>query len=289
MYITTQAMAALGGVKAGTDLPEDSYLSVGMLSSAATQQDDSYMTLDAIDGMMVDAEGKSANSIASNTLPVVENVLVRTPAALCFLLTCALRMPSSHSEGQYLTPDAANKVISDAGFNGAADTGYLTLADATALVDRLQGTDTYLSIDEMQAVAKDDDSYLTVADMQSLATAGGGAAEEDAYLTLDCVADIVAKAKAGGGKRLPKANIAAALKDQEEGYMTLAEVQNKISANIANTEGEYLSVDKMQELFSEAGYLSIADMQALNPRAPCSTAARHQMLRPAEPVDRLKR
>lgn len=48
-------------------------------------------------------------------------------------------------------------------------------------------------------------------------------------------------------------------------YMTLAEVQTKISLNIANTEGEYLSVDKMQELFVEAGYLSIAEMQALNP------------------------
>ena len=176
VYITTQAMQALGRVSAGSELPEDSYLSIGMLSGAATQQEDSYMTLDAMEGMLVDAEG------------------------------------------QYLTLDAANKVISAAGYNGAADTGYLTLADATALVARLQEEDSYLSIDEMQAVAKEDDSYLTVTDMQALAS---DAAEEDAYLTLDCVADLVAQSKSKAGKKLPKGKIEAALKDQEDGHVIL--------------------------------------------------------------------
>jgi hypothetical protein len=74
-----------------------------------------------------------------------------------------------------------------------------------------------------------------------------------------------AQVKSSGGPKLSKAKIAAALKEQEEGYLTLDEVKAQIDASITNAEGEYLSVGKMQELLSEAGYLSIAEMQALNP------------------------
>lgn len=227
VYITTQALHALGGLKSGAAVPEDSYLSIGDLSSATAQQEDSYMTVDALDGMLVD------------------------------------------SEGSYLTLDAANAVIQGAGFKsldgsaGAPDTGYLTLADATALVAKLQDDDSYLTVDEMQAAFREDDSYLTVTDMQALGSAG--AAAEDAYLTLDSVASLVAASKASGSKKLAKGKIEAALKDQEDGYLTLAEVQSKMKAKVVNDAGEYLSVEMMQDLFVEAGYLSIAEMQALNP------------------------
>lgn len=173
-----------------------------------------------------------------------------------------------NSNGEYLTFDAVQGLLNDAGYGGVdGGSGYLTLDVAVKLVGELHQSGVAPTAAELARRAAAEGQYLSMVDVHKLAKSSGG---DDTYITLDEAGRLASGLVAGSGDYLTLDEVAAQLKgpDVDAAYLSLGEVQAQLSAALADRKGEYLTVDRMQELCREAGYLSIAEMRELGGADP---------------------
>ena len=212
------------------------YLSLGQMAVlAAGRTEDSYLTTEMLGRAVVEDSYMSVGEMDTMLM---------------------------NRDGDYLTFDAVQGLLNDAGYGGGgAGSGYLTLDVAVRLVSDLHRSGINPTTAELARRAALEGQYLTTVDMQQLARSGGG---DDTYLTLT-EAGRLASGLVASGEYLTLDEVASQIKgsDADATYLSLGDVQAQLSATLADEKGEYLTVDRMQELCRQAGYLSIAEMREL--------------------------